>query len=161
LVAHVDGEIANRVCEFLNQRDRVLTLLRQHAQGAELDALHARNEQLNDSLVALDEARFNPPPGMPRLPDDRYWTQAAAIYAEQDQIQRKLAVTREASLLTETLSVDWTPELWGEQDLAWRRAILKLVTLSITLHKATKRGTRSGLYGSEFDPERVHVEFAS
>jgi site-specific DNA recombinase len=161
LVAHVDGEIADQVCEFLNDRERVSALLRQHAKGAELDALHARQEELNESKLALEEARFNPPAGHERLKEDRYYTLLGEIEAEQDELNRRLAVTREATLLTETMGVDWTPELWGEQDLAWRRAILKLVTLCITLHKATKRGTRSGLYGSEFDPERVRVEFAS
>jgi hypothetical protein len=63
--------------------------------------------------------------------------------------------------LTETLSVDWTLEEWQGQSLKWRRDILKLVTERIELHKATKRGTKSGLYGSEFDPSRVVVEFAS
>jgi hypothetical protein len=160
LVAHVDGEIANQVCEFLNDRERVMTLRRQHAQGTELDALHDRQEELNESLIMLDEARFNPPPGHRRLPDDRYWAQLKAIEAEQDELNRRLAVTREATLLTETMGVDWTSELWGKQDLTWRRAILKLVTLSITLHKATKRGGTPGLYGMEFDPERVKVKFA-
>jgi site-specific DNA recombinase len=160
LVAHVDGEVANQVCEFLSDRERVSTLLRQHAKGAELDALHDRQEELGASLVALEDDRYHPPRGMKPLPADRYWTRRAQIEAEQDELNRRLAVTREAALLTETMGADWTLELWGEQDLAWRRSILKLVTLSITLHKAPKRGTRSGLYGSEFDPERVRVTFA-
>jgi hypothetical protein len=82
------------------------------------------------------------------------------VETERAQLQRKLAVTREAALLTETMNVDWTPELWGEQDLTWRRAMLKLVTLRVALHKATKRGGTPGLYGMEFDPERIKVTFA-
>jgi hypothetical protein len=95
------------------------------------------------------------------MPLERYWTQMEIIEAEQDELNRRLAVTREATLLTETLGVEWTPEVWQTEPLEWRRNLLKLVTERITLQKATKRGTRSGLYGSEFDPSRVVVEFAS
>jgi DNA invertase Pin-like site-specific DNA recombinase len=72
LTAHVDEVIAEKVCEFLNDRSRVAKLLRQHAQGAELDALHARQEELNERLVELDDAHFSPPPGVQPLSDERY-----------------------------------------------------------------------------------------
>lgn len=158
-LSYVDDLVAEEVSKFLNDRPRVLTLLRQHASGAELEALHARQEELNENLVALDSA-LNPPPGRPRMPLDRYWTQVEAIEAERAQLQRKLTVTREAALLTETLSIDWTPELWAEQALEWRRSVLKLVTERIELHRPTK-GARPGLYGTEFDPERVKIKFAA
>lgn len=158
-LSYVDDLVAEQVSEFLNNRPRVLTLLRQHAKGAELEALHARQQELNESLVALDSA-LNPPPGKPRMPLGRYWAQVEAIEAERAQIQGKLAVTREAALLTETLNVGWTPELWAEQPLEWRRAILKLVTERVELHRPTK-GARPGLYGTEFDPERVKIKFAA
>ena len=160
LTAHVDEVIAEQVCEFLNDRSRVAKLLRQHAQGAELEELHALQEELNERLVDLDQARYNPPPGKPKMTDERYWPLVEQVETERAQVQRKLAVTREAALLTEAMNVDWTPELWGEQDLTWRRAMLKLVTLRVALHKATKRGGTPGLYGMEFDPERVKVTFA-
>jgi site-specific DNA recombinase len=156
---YVDGCIAEQVSDFLNNRPRVMTLLRQHAKGAELDALHNRQRELNDSLVALDSA-LNPPPGRPRLPLDRYWAQVDAIEAERAQIQGKLAVTREAALLTETMSVNWTPEVWAEQPLEWRRAVLGFVCERVELHRPTKRG-QPGRYGTEFDPERVKVKFAA
>jgi hypothetical protein len=70
-----------------------------------------------------------------------------------------LGVTREAARLTEAMNVDWTPELWGEQRLTWRRDMLDLVTERVALHKATKRGGTPGLYGMEFDPARIQIEF--
>lgn len=158
LTAHVDAETANQVCGFLNNRTRVMALRRQHTQGANLDALHDRQEELNESLVQLDSA-LNPPPGKPRMTLERYWAQVVVIEQERAQNDRKIAINREASLLTEALSVGWTPEEWQARPLEWRRKVLKLVTERIELHKATKRGTRSGLYGSEFDPARVVVTF--
>jgi site-specific DNA recombinase len=158
-LSHVDAYIAEQVSDFLNDRTRVMALLRQHAQGAELDALHDRQHELNESLVALDAA-LNPPPGKPRMSLERYWSQVEAIEAERALIQRKLAVTREASLLTETLGVDWTPDEWQAKPLEWRRSVLKLVCERIELRRPTLRG-RKGLYGTEFDSSRVVVKFAS
>jgi site-specific DNA recombinase len=157
--AYVDARIAEEVSSFLNDRERVTTLLRQHAKGAELDALHERQRELNDSLVALDTA-LNPPPGRPRMPLERYWSQVASIEDERAQIQRKLAVTREAALLTETMGVEWSPEVWNEQPLEWRRNILKLVCERVELQRPTK-GARPGLYGTEFDSSRVRVTFCA
>lgn len=158
-LSYVDDLVAEQVSEFLNDRPCVLKLLRQHAKGAELEALHARQEELNESLVVLDSA-LNPSPGKSRMPLDRYWAQVEDIEDERALIQRKLAVTREAALLTETLNVEWTPELWAEQTLEWRRSILRLVTERIELHRPTK-AARPGLYGTEFDPERVKIKFAA
>jgi hypothetical protein len=92
--------------KLLNDRERVGALLRQHASGPELEALHERQRELNESLLALDQA-LKPPPGKPRLPLDRYWSLVEEIEAERDELNRRLAGTREAALLAETLSVDW------------------------------------------------------
>jgi site-specific DNA recombinase len=154
----VDEFIAEQVSNFLMDRTRVLALLRQHAQGAELDALHDRQHELNESLVALDAA-LNPPAGKPRMSLPRYWTQVESIEAQRTLIQRKLAVTREASLLTETLGVEWSPDVWQAKPLEWRRAVLKLITERIELRRPTTRG-RPGLYGTQFDSSRVVVKFA-
>jgi len=159
LCSPVDQVVGQQVVEFLNDRERVTSLLRQHASGPEMDALHARMAELNDSLTALDNARFNPPPGARRLPEDRYWTQSEAILRERESITRRLAVTREASLLAETLGVEWTPEAWQEAPIEWRRSILRLAVKEMTLEP---RGQGKGRAGpAVFDPERVHVEFAS
>jgi DNA invertase Pin-like site-specific DNA recombinase len=157
--SHVDAFIAEQVSDFLNDRTRVMALLRQHAQGAELEALHDRQHELNESLVAYDAA-LNPPPGKPRMSLERYWAQVEAIEAERTEIQRKLAVTREAALLTETLGIEWSPETWNSQPLEWRRAMLKLITERIELRQPTVRG-RKGLYGTEFDKSRVVVKFSA
>jgi site-specific DNA recombinase len=159
LCSPVDQVVGAHVVEFLNNRERVASLLRQHASGPEMDALHARMAELNDSLTALDQARFNPPAGAKRLPADRYWQQTEAIEAERDSITRRLAVTREASLLAETLSVEWTPEAWQEAPHDWRRSIIRLVVKELTLEP---RGQGKGRAGpAVFDPERVRVEFAA
>jgi DNA invertase Pin-like site-specific DNA recombinase len=159
LCTPVDVRVGELTCEFLNDHERVSTLLRQHASGPEMDALHERFATLNDSLTALDDAAFHPPAGAPRLPMPRYWQQVEAITAEREAITRRLAVTREASLLTEALGVEWTPEEWEGRPLAWRRAILKLTVRCMTLEP---RGSGKGRVGpATFDPERVLVEFAA
>lgn len=151
-----------RVCEevvtFLNNHDRVRALLRQHASGPEMDAIHERINELSESLLALGRA-LNPPKGVPRLPQPIYFEQVTAIDGERKALHRRMAVTREAALLTETLSVDWTPETWRERPLDWRRTILKLVTTSIVIEPVGKASAMPGR--NAFVPERVRVTLAA
>src|SRR5215207_4843990 len=81
--------------------------LLRRAAGPELDAIHDRIAELSDSLHALAQA-LNPPPGVPRMPLQTYYEQAAIIEAERQELHRRMAVTREAALLAEVLSVEWT-----------------------------------------------------
>jgi DNA invertase Pin-like site-specific DNA recombinase len=158
LCAPVDKVVGAHVVAFLNERDRVTALLARSA-GSQAENPHARMAELNDSLTALDDARFSPPPGAQRLPGDRYWAQVARINEERDAIMRKLAVNREASMLAETLSVDWDEDEWEARPLAWRRNIIKLVVKQAVLEP---RGQGKGRAGpAVFDSSRVVVEFAS
>jgi site-specific DNA recombinase len=153
-----DARISEEVVAFLSDRERVKALLRQYASGPEADAIHARISELGDSLLALGQA-LNPPPGVPRMPLAVYYEQAAIIEAERQELHRRLALTREASLLTETLSLDWTLEEWERRPLAWKRNILKLVTKAIVIEPRGKASVMPG--HNAFDPTRIRVELAS
>jgi site-specific DNA recombinase len=158
LCGPVDAVVGEQLVEFLNDRERVGALLRQHASGPEMEALHERIAELNDSLTALDAA-LNPPAGKPRMPLPRYWAQVESIEAERESITRRLAVTREASILAEALSVEWTEEEWTGRPLEWRRAILRLCVERMELEP---RGQGKGREGpAVFDPERVRVKFSA
>ena len=160
LCDRVDGIMAARMVEFLNDRERVGTLLREHARGAELDALHDRMAELNECLLALDQA-LKPPPGKPRMPIDRYWSLVEEVEAERDELNRRLAVTREAALLAETLSVDWTAEEWNARPLDWRRLMITLAVVRVELEPRGRIVARDARGRNVFDPERVHIKFAA
>jgi site-specific DNA recombinase len=154
-----DALVGQEVAAFLSYPNRIHALLRQHAQGPELDALHDRINELSESLLALDTA-LNPPPGKPRMTLEAYWQQVAAIEAEREQVQRRLSVTREAALLTETLNLEWTPERWADRPMEWKRAILRLVVERIELAPGDRNSQR-GRFGNTFDPDRIKVKFAA
>lgn len=69
-------------------------------------------------------------------------------------------MTREASLLVETLSFEDVATEWAERPQQWRRAILKLCTKCIVVEPVGKLAgvTKRGF---QFDPERVKVKFAA
>jgi hypothetical protein len=138
----------------------MMALLRLHAPGPEFDALHKRHAELNESLVELEDARFNPPPGRPRLSGERYYELRAAIETKRDELKRQVAIKREASLLQETLSEDWTPELWASKPFDWQRLIISLCTSRVTIEPRDKIASRDPETGrNRFDPSRVRVEF--
>lgn len=157
--ADVDAVIGEKVCDFLADSARVAALLRHVAPGPEMDALHAREQELTESLLAVEQA-LRPPPGVPRMPLDRYYKAVAEIEVERREVHRRLAVNREASLLAEALDFgeDATPE-WEARPMAWRRAILKLITKRIEVRPAPTGGV-PGRRGARFDPSRVVVTFA-
>lgn len=158
--SHVDAIIGEQVADFLADSSRVAALLRQHAPGPEMDALHQREQELSDSLLALDQA-LKPPPGVPRMSIGRYYAAVAEVEAERREVHRRLAVSREASLLAETLDFGEDAAVeWDARPLAWRRAILKLITKRVELYRAVAVH-RQGLYGTEFDRERVKVTFSA
>jgi site-specific DNA recombinase len=160
---HVEARVTSLVVDFLADKERVTKLLRR-AAGPELDAIHKRIAELGESLLVLDDARFNPPPGVPRLSDERYYTQQAAILAERQELHKRMAVTREAALLAEVLSFEDAEKEWAIRSLHWQRQILKLVTESIVIEPRGKLlpkddpRFRPGFNG--FDPERVSITFA-
>jgi site-specific DNA recombinase len=159
---HAEQRVGELVVAFLADKERVTKLLRR-AAGPELDAIHDRIAELSDSLHALAEA-LNPPPGVPRMPLQTYYEQAAIIEAERQELHRRMAVTRETALLAEVLSVEWTLEEWEARPLHWRRTLLKLVTESIEIEPRGKLLAKDdpnyqpGF--NAFDPERVRITFA-
>jgi site-specific DNA recombinase len=153
-----EERVITEVVAFLNNRDRVRALLRSHASGPEMDAIHKRVNELSESLLALGKA-LNPPPGVPRLPQPIYNEQITAIEAERKALHRRMAVTREAALLSETLGVEWTPEAWSARPLDWQRTILKLVTSSIVIEPVGKVSATPGR--NEFRAERVVLTFSA
>jgi site-specific DNA recombinase len=160
---HAEQRVTSLVVEFLVDKERVGKLLRKHAAGPELDAIQDRIAELSDSLHALAQA-LNPPPGVPRMPLETYYAQAAIIEVERQELHKRMAITREAALLTEVLSVEWTLEEWEARPLHWRRTILGLITESIVIEPRGKllakddQNYRPGF--NAFDPERVRVTFA-
>jgi site-specific DNA recombinase len=152
-----DAVVRERVIDFLADHERVRRLLREQTQGTSADAVHERIGELSESLLALGQA-LNPPPGVPRMELAVYYEQAAAIEAERQQLQRRLAVTREAALLAETLEFDDPAAEWDARGLEWQRTILRLVTKRIVIQSRGKASVQPGK--NVFDPRRVVVEFA-
>jgi site-specific DNA recombinase len=160
---HAEARVNALVVEFLADTGRVTKLLRKHAAGPELDAIQNRIAELSDSLHALALA-LNPPPGVPRMPLETYYEQAAIIEQERQELHKRLAITREAALLAEVLSFEDAAREWETRSLHWQRSILKLVTESIVIEPRGKLLAkddpkfRPGF--NAFDPERVRVTFA-
>jgi DNA invertase Pin-like site-specific DNA recombinase len=159
--ARVEARVDKEVVEFLNDKRRVEALLRQQGlSGLEMDSIDARYAELEDWKVALEEAAFSPPAGIKRLSRDRYWELRTQIEQEQERLQRRRAMNREAGPLRAALNESWTVESWQAKPLEYRRAILKLVTERIEVHKPAALEHRGHL-GARFDPDRVKVKFAS
>jgi Recombinase len=160
--SHAEQRVSELVVAFLADKERVTKLLRR-AAGPELDSIHNRIAELSDSLHALAEA-LNPPPGVPRMPLQTYYEQAAIIEAERQELHRRMAVTREAALLAEVLQFEDAAHEWKTRHLHWKRAILKLVTQGIVIEPRGKLlskddpNYRPGF--NAFDPERARITFA-
>jgi len=158
--AHVDARVDEEVTAFLVDSTRVAALLRHHAPGPEMEVLHQREQELSERLLALDRA-LKPPPGVPRMPINRYYAAVRDVEEERREVHRRLAVSRQASLLAETLDFgEEAAKEWAARPTPWKRAILKLVTERIEIHRGMQIH-RQGLYGTEFDPERVKIKFAA
>ena len=110
--------------------------------------------------MQLEEDHYNPPPGMKRIPRDRYWTLRAQIEAEQEQIQRRRVVSREAEPLRTALRETWTDEGWRAKPIEYRRAILRIACERIEVMPAAQRGASKGRLGAVHDPERIKVKLA-
>ena len=86
----------------------------------EIAAIDARYAESEDNKLALERAAFNPPQGMKRLPVERYWALRTKIEQEQEQLQRRRIVNRDAQPLREAMHHDWTVLEWGSRPLgAW------------------------------------------
>jgi site-specific DNA recombinase len=119
--ALAEAKVSREVVAFLNDRPRVEALLdRYRLDNPAQAAIDARFAELQDAKMALEEDFYNPPPGMKRLPRDRYWTLRAQIEAEQEQLQRRRVVSREAEPLRAALRQTWTEEDWQAKPLEYR-----------------------------------------
>jgi hypothetical protein len=146
---------------FLNDKPRVEALLERYRLDDPAQAdIDARFAELQDAKLALEDDRYHPPPGMKPLPADRYWTRRAQIEAEQEQLQRRRVVSREAEPLRAALRQTWTEEDWRAKPLEYRRAILRIACERIEVTKLARHGVKKGVVGNIFDPERVQITFA-
>lgn len=117
--ARVDACVDEGVVDLLNDRRRVEALLEQHkTDGPQMAAIDARYAELEDNKMALEEAAFNPPTGVKRLPRERYRELRTQIEQEQEQLQRWRVVNREAEPLRAALKQTWTLESWQTNRLS-------------------------------------------
>jgi hypothetical protein len=159
--AFADAKVDREIVAFLNDRPRVEALLSRHRlNGPEQAAIDARYAELEDAKLALENDRYNPPPGMKPLPADRYWTLRGQIEAEQEQLQRRRVVSREAEPLRAALRQTWTEEDWRAKPLEYRRAILRIACERIEVSPVGRRGAEKGHLGAVHDPERIKVKLA-
>jgi DNA invertase Pin-like site-specific DNA recombinase len=161
LVPNLDARVDQEVVAFLNDKQRAQALLNKHRlETREIAAIDARYAELEDNKLALERAAFNPPQGVKRLPTERYWTLRTEIEREQEQLQRRRIVNRDAQPLREALYHEWTPEEWGSKPLEWRRAVVRLVIERIEVMPTTQRGAAKGHLGAVHNPDRVKVKLA-
>jgi site-specific DNA recombinase len=156
----VNERVEEKVIEWLSGRGHVEDLLARYAPTPEVEAMTQRVKELNDSLVDLARA-LKPPPGQPRMDLKLYWQMVKEVEEERAELQRRIAVTREASLLAETLAFNDVAEEWNARPLEWRRAIIKLCTSRIVVEPVGKTaGAQKGRSGFALDPSRVRITFA-
>jgi len=153
-----ESRVREEALAFISDHQRVRALLRRYASGPELDAIHERIDQLSDSLLALGQA-LNPPPGVPRMDMALYFEQVGAIEEERAELNRSLAVTREAGLIQELLTFEDADKEWDARSQDWQRTMLKLVTASIVIEPVGKASATPGR--NSFRAERVRVAFAT
>jgi site-specific DNA recombinase len=159
--AALDTQVDGKIVAFLNDRPRVVALLEQNKRGGpKMAAIDTRYAELEDNKLALEDAAFNPPAGVKRLPRERYWELRTAIEQEQEALQRRRVVNREAEPLRAALKQSWTLDEWRAKPIEYRRAIIKLVTERVEVIKPARYGAKKGEKGAKFDPERVRVIFA-
>jgi hypothetical protein len=123
-------------------------------------AIEARYAELEDNKLAIERAAFNPPQGVKRLPMERYWELRAEIEREQEQLQRRRIVNRDAQPLREALRHDWTVKEWRSRPLEWRRAIIRLMVERIEVMRTPQRGATKGHLGAVHNPDRIKVKLA-
>jgi hypothetical protein len=114
LVSNLDAKVDEEIVALLNDKQRAQALLDQHRlETPEMAAIDARYAELEDNKLALERAGFNPPQGVKRLPTERYWELRTEIEREQEQLQRRRIVNRDAQPLREAMRHYWTVEEWG------------------------------------------------
>jgi site-specific DNA recombinase len=162
LVSSLDAKVNNEIAAFLNDKQRANALLDQHKLDTpEMAAIDARYAELEDDKLALERARFRPPQGVERLPDERYYELRSEIEREQEQLRRRRIVNRDAHPLREALGREWTVNAWESEPLEWRRAVIRLVVERIEVtRKIGHGGAEKGHLGAVHNPERIKVKLA-
>jgi hypothetical protein len=161
LVSKLDEKVNAEVVDFLNDKQRANALLDQHRLDTpEMAAIDARYAELEDNRLALERARFNPPQGVKRLSEESYYELLTEIEREQEQLQRRRYVNRDAHPLREALGQDWTVEEWENRPLEWRRTVLRLVVERIEVSPVAQRGAEKGHLGAVHNPDRIKVKLA-
>ena len=161
LVSNLDAKVDEEIVASLNDKQRAQALLDQHRlETSEMAAIDARYAELEDSKLALERAAFNPPQGVKKLPTERYRELRAEIEREQETLQRRRIVNRDAQPLREALNQEWTAEEWGSRTLEWRRAVIRLVVERIEVMPTIQRGAAKGHLGAVHNPDRVKVKLA-
>jgi DNA invertase Pin-like site-specific DNA recombinase len=161
--ALADAKVDQELVAFLNDKPRVKALLDKHRLDTpEAAAIDARFAELQEAKSALEDDRYHPPAGMKPLPADRYWTRRAEIEAEQEALQRRRVVSREAEPLRAALKVEWTEQEWKARPLVYRRAILRIACERIEVAPVPKseQGAAKGHLGAVHNPDRVKVKLA-
>jgi site-specific DNA recombinase len=163
LVSKLDSRVNEEVVAFLNDKQRAQALLDTHRLATpEAAAIDTRYAELEGNKLALERAAFNPPRGQQRLPTERYWELKTEIEREQEQLQRRRLVNRDAQPLREALQQTWMPQEWESTLLEWRRAVIKLVVERIEVAPVPKRerGAVKGHLGAVHNPDRVRMKLA-
>lgn len=160
--SHVEAKVAREVIAFLNDAARAEALLSRHRlNGPEQAAIDARFAELQAAKTDLEDDYYRPPPGRKRLESDRYWSLREQIEAEQEQLQRRRVVDREAEPLRAALRETWTEEVWQAKPIEYRRAILHIVCERIEVQpKIGHGGAEKGHRGATHNPERIKVKLA-
>jgi DNA invertase Pin-like site-specific DNA recombinase len=162
LVANLDAKVHHEVVAFLNDKPRAQALFDQYRLGTpEMAAIDARYVKLEDNKLALERAAFNPPQGVKRLLTERYWELRTEIEREQEQLQRRRIVNRDAQPLREALGQEWTVQEWRGRPLEWRRSVLRLVVERIEVMPVPQRGAAKGHIGAVHNPDRIKVKLAA
>jgi DNA invertase Pin-like site-specific DNA recombinase len=162
LVSKLDAKVDEEVVAFLNDKQRANGLLDTHKLDTpEMAAIDARYADLEDEKLLLERAAFHPPQGVKRLDLDRYYELRAEIEREQETLQRRRIVNRDAQPLREALRHAWTVEEWRSRPLEWRRAVIRLAVERIEVtRKIGHGGAEKGHYGAVHNPDRIKVKLA-
>jgi site-specific DNA recombinase len=162
LVSNLDAKVNGEIVAFLNDQRRAQALLDQHRLGTpEMAAIGARYAELEEDKLALERAAFRPPQGVKRLPTERYWELRTEIDREQETLQRRRIVNRDAQPLRGALRHNWTIEEWESRPLVWRRAVIRLVVERIeVMRKIGHGGAEKGHRGAVHNPDRIKVKLA-
>jgi site-specific DNA recombinase len=159
LVSNLDAKVDEEIVALLNDKQRARALLdRYRLETPEIATIDARYAELEGNKLALERTAFNPLRRAKRLPIERYWALRAEIEEEQEQLQRRRIVNRDAQPLREALHHEWTVEEWGSRPLEWRRAVIRLVVERIEVTPTPQRGAAKGHLGAVHNPDRVKVK---